>query len=128
MPRTRGRPVSVIALMRDLGRRYEAADAPITEAFPQALTSDTKSANGYPSLVYRWPWLERQLRLRPALNLVVLIGFLLGCIAIVVFAGSDDSPRSGLPMWVVGLLGIGAFSWATAQAVVKMRKDRRSGT
>lgn len=66
--------------------------------------------------------------MRPTLNVVVLIGFLFGCVAIVVFAGSDDSPRSGLPMWMVGLLGIGAFSWATARAVVKLRKDRRSGT
>ena len=77
--------------------------------------------------VYRWPWLEGQIRRRPWIGLGILLGLLSVCVWILVSAPSDSSPLSGLPMWLIAVAGIVLFGFVALKYVQVLKRRRKRG-
>ena len=72
---------------------------------------------GTATSVYRWPWLEGRLRRRPWIGLGILVGLLSVCVWILVSAPSGRSPRSGLPIGLIAVVGIVLFGFVALKYV-----------
>lgn len=59
--------------------------------------------------MYRWPWLESKIRRQPWIGPVVLVCLIVVCVWIFVSGSHDRRPRSGLPMWLIAVVGIALF-------------------
>jgi O-antigen ligase len=77
--------------------------------------------------MYRWPWLEGKIRRRPSIGLGILLGLLLLCVWILVSAPDDRSPRSGLPMWLIAVVGIVLFGLVSVKYIQVIKRRRKRG-
>ena len=77
--------------------------------------------------MYRWPWLEAKIRRQPLIGLVMLVCLIMLCVWILVSASHDRSPRSGLPMGLIAVVGIVLFGSVSVKYVRVIVRRRKSG-
>ncbi len=77
--------------------------------------------------MYRWPWLEARIRRQPWIGLVILVCLILICVWILVSASHDRSPRSGLPLWLIALVGIVLFGFVSVKYIRVIVRRRKGG-